>query len=765
MSKLGGDVFSGNSHSQNPTNDAVISGKHFTLLAPAVASSTVNIGDALDITNRTVGVGEARQWDAVDITTVTVNGDWIVAHSDPAIALVLRPKDVSNDTLALALADINLQPGDEVSVIGHTTGSVGGATWNTVLVSGVTLNIYDTLQCTGVVTLALELRDKTNVSLEVIGAVVNADITGVIQFAIDNYAESELGDGDFKFNDITFAIKATLTLSNNTTLRYIGNATSPVLITADGVKFLGGSIIPDSASNLRAQRGVIVADKEFLDDLELTVSVSGFQNLAIDFELYAYHVHARKFTNIHMHDFEHSDISSHVDVGGAGNGFCGFIYFRSWFNGSFIAGCSALLHDFKLEHTYSIQDNATYSSDSDGIRCSNTPDFTDNNAVDNHDIVIRDFTVNNCEKRMIKWAALGGIQIRNVKGDNGLASIHAAGNDIRAAGIEMRGGSHRLHNIDLRNVGIYGLLTVDRYEEDAGYTGDISDFRSTMRAGTTNIDATGVEISHSNTKLRNVQATVAPVCLDAVSVVGNRPFDAIPQIVANVKGNIIGNRTLRVHNANDCNIHADIDNGALRLIGGDNCIISGKFSHPFTPFVLPIGSVAGSTNHTINATFEFATAGEGNWNAIVLGDQFKNLTLDMTIVVKGTMPASTHANKTFIEFYSPTTFGDVHVNMQAINSNNAHAILWSAADISLNSVTVDFENEAISLASTTIFKAVSGSSGMAIASLKCNIDAPVGILNSSGGTIVFLNDLGVSKAAGGTTIIGNGLTNAGVVIT
>lgn len=161
MSKLGGDKFSDDTHKSDASNPAVVSNKHFALLALAVASITVDIGDKLDIRNRTAGVGEARQWDAVDITTVTVNGEWIVAHTDTAIALVLRPKDTSFDTLALALLDANLQPGDSSELVEHSTSTGGGATWDTFPSGTFTVSaaIFDVFNHS---TLALQLKLRTN---------------------------------------------------------------------------------------------------------------------------------------------------------------------------------------------------------------------------------------------------------------------------------------------------------------------------------------------------------------------------------------------------------------------------------------------------------------------------------------------------------------------------------------------------------------------------------------------------------------------------
>ena len=63
-------------------------------------------------------------------------------------------------TLAAAVADTGLVDGDALNIAERTTGNGGGAMWDVVLSSTVTENTYNIVQCTGVATLSVVLREK-----------------------------------------------------------------------------------------------------------------------------------------------------------------------------------------------------------------------------------------------------------------------------------------------------------------------------------------------------------------------------------------------------------------------------------------------------------------------------------------------------------------------------------------------------------------------------------------------------------------------------
>jgi len=67
-------------------------------------------------------------------------------------------------TLAIAVADTSLIDGDSVNIAERTVGNNGGAMWDVVLASTVTPNALEIVQCTGVATLALVMRDEGNLA-------------------------------------------------------------------------------------------------------------------------------------------------------------------------------------------------------------------------------------------------------------------------------------------------------------------------------------------------------------------------------------------------------------------------------------------------------------------------------------------------------------------------------------------------------------------------------------------------------------------------
>lgn len=106
-------------------------------------------------------------------------------------------------TLANAVADTSLVNGMSISLSEREAGNGGGAIWDVVLASTVTPNTFNIVQCTGVPTLALVLRDE-GISQ---GTQYGADKTGVndstASLSDSNFTQNslvELSDGLFRMN-------------------------------------------------------------------------------------------------------------------------------------------------------------------------------------------------------------------------------------------------------------------------------------------------------------------------------------------------------------------------------------------------------------------------------------------------------------------------------------------------------------------------------------------------------------------------------------
>ncbi len=87
------------------------------------------------------------------------------------------------DTLALAVADINLLDGDTVDLKDRVTDDGAGGKWDVVSDSSVTINTIDIVQATGVSTLALVFRPEKTVDIKQLGAVAATDASAEINRA------------------------------------------------------------------------------------------------------------------------------------------------------------------------------------------------------------------------------------------------------------------------------------------------------------------------------------------------------------------------------------------------------------------------------------------------------------------------------------------------------------------------------------------------------------------------------------------------------
>lgn len=201
----------------------------FAVLADAVASLELSDGDAVDIVERTAGNGGGAKWDVVLSSTVTENAANIVQCTGVAtLSLVIRPSEKIEDypTLTSAIASLNLTDGDSLSVEERTTGNGGGATWDVVLSSSVTENTFNIVQCTGVGTLSLVLRDITPVSLPTLGA-FGVDDNALLQAGFDTGAKIvDIGGSGALALSTTRTHPANVTLtSSGATITVSGNTT------------------------------------------------------------------------------------------------------------------------------------------------------------------------------------------------------------------------------------------------------------------------------------------------------------------------------------------------------------------------------------------------------------------------------------------------------------------------------------------------------------------------------------------------------------
>ena len=124
---------------------------------------------------------------------------WVVDNLEP-VATITTGTIKNFATLAAAVADTGLIDGDAISIAERTTGYGGGGLWDVVLSSTVTENTYNIVQCTGVATLSLVLREEPYVIKAAQYGVIadgtlsaGTDNSTVLQWIFDNMdSRSEL---------------------------------------------------------------------------------------------------------------------------------------------------------------------------------------------------------------------------------------------------------------------------------------------------------------------------------------------------------------------------------------------------------------------------------------------------------------------------------------------------------------------------------------------------------------------------------------------
>ena len=109
-------------------------------------------------------------------------------------------------TLNAAVIAIDLVAGDAVNVAERTTGNGGGAMWDAVLSSSVTENGYNIVQCTGVPTLSLVLREEiaviTGDGTTYLSSALPSKNSSTVKFATNSMQSPTLNGLPIKILDI-----------------------------------------------------------------------------------------------------------------------------------------------------------------------------------------------------------------------------------------------------------------------------------------------------------------------------------------------------------------------------------------------------------------------------------------------------------------------------------------------------------------------------------------------------------------------------------
>ena len=151
-------------------------------------------------------------------------------------------------TIAIAVADTSLEEDDALNLAEHTAGKGGGAMWDVVLLTSVTPNAFNIVQCTGVVTLALVLRLDKVITPEHLGVVADGSI---VTTGLQNYADFCI-DNDLQFTwgkpqstGAFYRIDSPLLFSEPCNITAIGKDKGRLACNdCDGIVFTGSTTIP-----------------------------------------------------------------------------------------------------------------------------------------------------------------------------------------------------------------------------------------------------------------------------------------------------------------------------------------------------------------------------------------------------------------------------------------------------------------------------------------------------------------------------------------
>ena len=180
------------------------------------------------------------------------NGDWSVSsgawiqNDTTGVYREVSRNFIHNEpTLNDAILSVDISEGDSINLAERTTGNAGGAMWDVVLSSSVTENTYNIVQCTGVSTLSLVLRNTGTYNSLAFGVHDNADASISLQLLANLGGKAVIEDGVLLIeSQVNLTVNNTSWyLSQNTIIRNHVNNTGNVLsIQANGIEIHGGFI-------------------------------------------------------------------------------------------------------------------------------------------------------------------------------------------------------------------------------------------------------------------------------------------------------------------------------------------------------------------------------------------------------------------------------------------------------------------------------------------------------------------------------------------
>jgi len=210
-------------------------------------------------------------------------------------------------TLQDAVENTSAKVGDAANLAERTTGNGGGAMWDYVLASGVTVNPFTIVACTGVSTLALKLRvTSTNMPALNLGSVPNTDFN-IVPLISYLYSNSEgikalhFDEGEYTFDEnwpYMVSNRAIYGVKNLTKFKYIGtDGTVGNLI--DGIKlralsdaavvaaaFSGITVDMNGAEYVRGVTSKYYTRQSYIGDINVQDCGIGSEMLSIDKSFY-----------------------------------------------------------------------------------------------------------------------------------------------------------------------------------------------------------------------------------------------------------------------------------------------------------------------------------------------------------------------------------------------------------------------------------------------------------------------------------------------
>ncbi|HHZ68971.1 MAG TPA: hypothetical protein EYN54_01505 [Methylococcaceae bacterium] len=181
----------------------------YTTKAATVANSNPVIANA-------VGLFQAIYITGDYLVTLTDKDDNQIFGLEPIFefATVTDNAFVRNiDTLSIAIASNDIADGDTLKIKERETDKGGGGDWSVVLASSVVIDGIFFVQCTGIASLALSIRDVKNINQLGGFADGTTDIASLVSAAA---AKGNINQLDFPFGVSGYVINTPVTISNLT---------------------------------------------------------------------------------------------------------------------------------------------------------------------------------------------------------------------------------------------------------------------------------------------------------------------------------------------------------------------------------------------------------------------------------------------------------------------------------------------------------------------------------------------------------------------